>query len=530
MLKRIPTTMHGPNHKWWALGTACIGILMATLDSGMISVSLPTIMSHFQAGIQTVQWVVLAYLLTITVTLLSFGRLADMMGRKLIYSVGILIFAIGSALCGTSSSAELLIAFRVFEAVGASMIMANSMAIASAVFPPKERGMALGIIGTVVATGVTLGPSIGGVLTEWLGWQSVFFLNLPLGVIGVTMGLVVLRDEEISPLISGRRPQFDFAGAFIAGFGLFALMMALARSKQTGESWEISMGLYVFALLALSAFIVVEQRVRDPLIDLSLFRRQLFALGSASGLLMFLAVSANMFLMPFYLQLVLGFPPSKAGLMMVPTSIALGLIAPFSGWLSDRMGARLLSTIGILLASLALFSLGRLEANSGYGDVLLRLVLLGLGQGLFQSPNNSSVIGAVPRERYGVASGFLSMMRNLGMVMGAALASNLLVAAIAEKAGNLNLDSLRTAGAADNGLLLSGFMSGMQQAYTVAAILAAAGIIASLSRGGSFRPGHAGVDGRPSDRPIESPAGVNAQTSRHAPVAGGPDRSGQVLD
>ncbi|MBI2864061.1 MAG: MFS transporter [Chloroflexi bacterium] len=529
-LRRVSLGIHGPNHKWWDLGTVAIGILMATLDSGMISVSLPRMMAYFRVSIDTIQWVVLAYLLLITVTLLSFGRLADMIGRKRIFSVGVLIFALGSALCGTSGSAELLIAYRVFQAVGASMIMANSMAIASAVFPPKERGMALGIIGTIVAIGVTLGPSIGGVLTESLSWRSVFFLNLPIGIVGAIMGFVVLRDEEMSAPLSGRRLQFDYAGALIAGFGLLALMMALAGGGQIDSSGGLSAVLYGVALLAALAFVFIERRQREPLIDLSLFRRQLFALGSASGLLMFLAVSANMFLMPFYLQLVLGFPPSQAGLMMVPTSIALGVIAPFSGWLSDRMGARLLSTAGILMVCVALLGLSQLEANSGYGDVLVRLILLGLGQGLFQSPNNSSVIGAVPRERYGVASSFLSMMRNLGMVMGAALASSLLIAAIAEKAGHVNLDVLRTAGAAGSPSILSGFMSGMEQAYIVAAFLAVAGILASLSRGGSFRGGPEGGEASVPAGRGELPAFVAAGPPLRRPAAETADGSRPAAD
>ncbi len=500
-MRQVFSAVHGPNHKWWALGVVQTGVLMSTLDAGIVAVSLPTIMARFHAGVTMIQWIVLAYLVVITVTLLPFGRLADMYGRKQIYTLGFVIFTAGSALCGASQSVEQLALFRAFQAVGASMLMANGMAITSAVFPARERGKALGIGGTVVATGTTIGPTIGGLLTQWLGWRSIFYVNIPVGVIGVAMALLVLRNKEITPTLSGRRPSFDLAGALIAASGLLALLFALSGVDQIGLPEGVDLALYAAAALAFATFVLVERRKREPMIDLSLFQLKLFALGSGAGLLAFLAVSANAFLLPFYLQLILHFPPSQAGLLMTPTSLVIAVVAPVSGWLSDRMGARLLSSLGMLLVCLALFSLSRLDAASGYGDVLLRLVLLGLGQGMFQSPNNSSVIGSVPRERYGIASGFLSMMRNLGMVMGTALASSLLVSGLIATAGHVNLEALGNAQALDNGALISGFMMGMERAYLVAAIIAAAGILASLSRGGSF---HRGGMPSASEQPIST--------------------------
>ncbi len=486
-MKGILATVHGPNHKWWALGTVLTGVLMATLDAGIVAVSLPAIMAQFHTGVTMIQWIVLAYLVTITVTLLTFGRLADMYGRKQIYTLGFIIFTVGSALCGASANALQLNLFRALQALGASMLMANGMAITSAVFPARERGKAFGIQGTIVATGTTIGPTIGGVLTQWFGWRSIFYVNVPVGIIAVAMALLVLRNNEITPTLSGRRPRFDIAGALVAAFGLLSLLFALTGAEQVGLPEGASSVLYVLAGLALVAFARVERSVREPMIDLSLFQIKLFALGSGAGLLSFLAISANAFLLPFYLQLILHYPPSQAGLLMTPASLVIAVIAPLSGWLSDRMGARLLSSLGMFLVCLALFSLSRLDVTSGYGDVLLRLLLLGLGQGLFQSPNNSSIMGSVPRERYGVAGGFISMMRNLGMVIGTALASTLLVSGLVTTVGHVNLEALGNSGGLDNGALIAGFMTGLERAYVVGAIIAAAGILASLSRGGSFR-------------------------------------------
>ena len=494
-------SIHGPNHKWWALGTVSIGVLMSTLDAGIVAVSLPTVMAQFSASVTVIQWIILAYLVVITVTLLPFGRLADMYGRKQVYTAGFIVFTIGSGLCGAAGSVEQLTIYRALQALGAAMLMANGMAITSSVFPARERGKALGINGTVVATGTTIGPTIGGLITQWLGWRWVFYVNLPIGIAGIVMAVMVLRNSEITPTLSGPRPRFDVAGAALAGIGLMALLCALTGAEQIGLPDSVNWMLYATALISLIAFVVVERRVREPMIELSLFQVKLFGLGSSAALLAFLGVAANTFLLPFYLQLILHFSPFQAGLLMTPTSLALAVVAPVSGWLSDRLGARLLSSAGLAIVTLSLFGLSRLGTGSGYGDVLIRLVALGIGQGMFQSPNNSSVIGSVPRERYGVAGGFLSMMRNMGMVMGTAVAGNLLSSGLMATAGHVNLSALGDVTVLNTQALVNGFMVGMERAYFAAAAIAAAGILASLSRGGSF--GKAST-AKASDEPVSA--------------------------
>ncbi len=478
--------IHGPNHKWWALSTVSIGVLMSTLDAGIVAVSLPTVMAEFQASVTVIQWIILAYLIIITVTLLPFGRLADMYGRKQIYTLGFVVFTLGSGLCGASGSVEQLAIYRALQALGAAMLMANGMAITSSVFPANERGKALGINGTVVATGTTIGPTIGGLITQWLGWRWVFYVNLPIGIVGIVMAVLVLRNSEITPTLSGPRPRFDVGGAVLAALGLMALLCALTGAEQFGLPDSVNWVLYAAAAISLIVFALVERWVREPMIEPSLFQLKLFALGSSAALLAFLAVAANSFLLPFYLQLILHFTPAQVGLLMTPTSLMLAVVAPVSGWLSDRLGARLLSSLGLAIVALSLFGLSRLGSGSGYSDVLLRLVALGVGQGMFQSPNNSSVIGSVPRARYGVAGGFLSMMRNLGMVMGTAVAGNLLSSGLMAAAGHVNLGMLGEVSSLNTEALVNGFVIGMERAYLAAAVIAAVGILASLSRGGSF--------------------------------------------
>ena len=479
-------SIHGPNHKWWALGTVSVGVLMSTLDAGIVAVSLPTVMAQFNASVTVIQWIILAYLVMITVTLLPFGRLADMYGRKQVYTTGFVVFTLGSGLCGAAGSVEQLAIYRALQALGAAMLMANGMAITSSVFPARERGKALGINGTVVATGTTIGPTIGGLITQWLGWRWVFYVNLPIGIVGIVMAVLVLRNSEITPTLSGPRPRFDLGGATLAALGLMALLFALTGAEQFGLPDSVNWVLYATAAIALIAFVIVERRVREPMIDLSLFQVKLFGLGSSAALLAFLGMSANTFLLPFYLQLILHFSPFQAGLLMTPTSLMLAVVAPVSGWLSDRLGARLLSSIGLAIVTLSLLGLSRLGTDSSYSDVLIRLVMLGVGQGMFQSPNNSSVIGSVPRERYGVAGGFLSMMRNMGLVMGTALAGNLLSSGLMATAGHVNLSMLGGVSVLNTQALINGFMVGMERAYLAAAVISAVGILASLSRGGSF--------------------------------------------
>ncbi len=485
MLERLGRSMHGPQHKWWALGTVALGTFMSTLDASIVNVSLPSILRHFRTDLATIQWVVLAYLLTITSLLLTFGRLADIWGRKRVYTIGFGVFTVGSLACGLAAAPGQLIFARIVQAIGAAMVQANGLAITNAVFPGKERGRALGINGTVVATGATLGPTIGGVLVGAFGWQSIFLINIPVGIVGIALALAVLEEERISTRRAGAAGRFDPLGALLIAVALITLLLALNRGDRVGWASGQIVGLFAAAAACFAAFIVVERRVVAPLLDLALFKVRAFATGSLAAFCSFLAISANAFLMPFFLQLILGFSPARAGLLLIPTSLTLAVVAPFSGWLSDRFGARILSSLGLAISALALVSLSQLSAGVHYADVLWRLILLGLGSVIFNSPNTAAVFSSIPRDRYGVAGGFLSMVRNSGQVIGVALAGALLVAAIAPVVGQGGLDVLRdgASGGETQGPLIGAFVQGVRHAYTLSAALAATGAVVSLLRG-----------------------------------------------
>lgn len=475
----------GPNHKWWALVTVALGTFMATLDSSIVNISLPSLLSYFRSDLATIQWVVLAYLLTITSLLLTFGRLADIWGRKKVYTIGFGIFTAGSLACGLSPTPAHLIGARITQAIGAAMLQANGLAITNAVFPNQERGRALGINGTVVATGTTLGPTIGGLLVGAFGWQSIFFVNIPVGIIGIAMAVAILEEGRISTRREGAAARFDPLGAILISIALVTLLLGLNRGDEVGWRSGQILGLFAVAIVCFAAFIAVERRVVAPILDLALFKVRAFATGSLAALCSFLAISGNAFLMPFFLQLVLGFSPARAGLLLTPTSLTLAVVAPLSGYLSDRFGARTLSSLGLAISAVALFLLSRLTAGAHYTNVLFRLILLGIGTGIFNSPNTSAVFGSVPRDRYGVAGGFLSMVRNTGQVVGVAIAGALLVAAIAPLVGEAGLDALRTGdnGGATTGPLLNAFMQGFQHAFLLSSVLAVCGAVVSLLRG-----------------------------------------------
>lgn len=477
----------GRKHRWLVLTTIGISILISTLDASIVNIALPTIMASLNASLASATWVVVAYLAAITILLLPFGRLADILGRKRPFVIGLLVFALGAALCGFSQSIEQLMTFRVVQAVGAAVVTANSFAIVVAVFPPWQRGVALGINGAVVATGFTLGPAVGGFLMQSLGWRSIFFLTVPVGIIGAAAAWVILNEALISGRHRGRRESFDYAGAVASALALIALLLALNLGPIIGwDSLPVLLAAGSFLLFS-ALFLMAESRVDHPLVDLSLLRRRTFSAGNVAGLMAFLAISTNAYLMPLFLQLVLGFDPLAAGILLAPTALVLAVMSPISGWLSDRLGARLLSSLGLAVNGIALLLLSALSADAGYEEVLYLLILLGFGQGLFQSPNNSSVMGDVPEERLGIGGAILSTMRVLGTVVGVAVAASLLLSNMAA-VGEIGLGALQAGEMAADPQLTAAFMDGFQMAYLVAAFFAGIGVVASLMRGRGGAP------------------------------------------
>jgi EmrB/QacA subfamily drug resistance transporter len=407
------------NRKWYVMAAVGMGIFLATIDGSIVNVALRTIENSFSTDFPTVQWVVLAYLLTITTLMLSIGRLADMVGKKSIYTGGFIIFTIGSVLCGTSTSIHWLIGFRVFQAIGAAMIMALGMAIITESFPAKERGRALGVSGAIVSVGIVIGPTLGGLLISALSWHWIFFVNLPVGIIGTLM--VIRFVPNIRPFGEQR---FDYWGAVTLFVSLLCLLIALTDLQQIGEGTSqvtrVAL-LLIMSIVFLILFIFVELRSKEPMIDLHLFKNRLFSTGLITGFLTFICISGTTILTPFYLQIVLGYDTLKVGLLLAVVPVTLGITAPLSGSLSDRYGTRPITVTGLIVLLFGYYAMSTLTANTTALGFVLRFMPIGIGMGIFQSPNNSAIMGSAPKERLGIVSGMLAITRSLGQTTGVAV-------------------------------------------------------------------------------------------------------------
>ena len=437
---------------------------MSALDSSVVNIILPVVSQDFGSDVATIEWVVTIYLLVLSGLLLSFGRLGDLRGHKSIYAFGFVIFVLGSALCGLSPNEVALIGFRAFQAIGAAMLFSNSPAILTKNFPAEQRGQALGLQATMTYLGLTVGPSLGGWLTTQLGWRSVFYINIPVGLTALLLTLRVVPQDHAEE----NAERFDVAGAVFFLLGLVMLLLALNQGNEWGWTSPIVLTLFAMAVLSLAAFVVVERRVPQPMLDLQLFRRRLFSASVASAVLNYVCLYSVLFLMPFYLIQGRGFDPASAGLLLTAQPLVMAIAAPLSGTLSDRIGARLPGTIGMTILVLGLFLLSRLGAASAQIDIAMALAVIGLGIGVFISPNSSALMGSAPRHRQGIAAGVLATARYVGMVLGVGFAGAIFTTIQAQSAAS---------GA--SGALFAGVEAG----WLAAAGVGVVGVLASAVRG-----------------------------------------------
>ena len=457
--------------KWWALAAVGSGVLLSTIDGSIVNISLGTLVTAFDSNLNVVEWVVLAYLLTITCLLLLMGRLGDMFGKRRVYAAGFVIFTVASALCGLAPGVGALIGFRVLQAVGAAMVQAVGPALLITAFPPHERGTALGAIGSFVAAGILVGPALGGVLLNMVGWQSIFYVNIPVGVIGTWL---TLRSLPVDKAVTGRQ-TFDVVGALLMMASLLGLLLTLTEGPLWGWNDPRVLGLLALFAVAGAGFGVWELRFHSPMINLRIFRNAAFSLNLLAGFILFLGLAFNLLLTPLFFQLVYHFDLQTTGLMLMALPLALSLTSPLSGRLSDQIGPRSLTVTGLVLACLGLVGLSLSHPATPWAQMLACLVLVGAGIGLFQSPNNSTVLGNAPPEALGVASGMLAVMRTLGQTAGIAVAG----AIWASQVIALNGAPVTPITAAPPEALAGGF----DMAMLIAAGLAALAILPSLGGG-----------------------------------------------
>ncbi|MGM9507381.1 MFS transporter [Larkinella sp. GY13] len=407
-----------PN-KWIILGTIMFGTFMSTLDSSIVNIALPTIRRELGAG-DSVEWIVLCYLLTTTSTLLIMGKLSDWVGRRTLYITGFCVFVLGSLLCGLAWNLWSLVGFRVVQGLGASMIFAVGPAIIGDTFSPQERGQAMGLMGSIVAAGSSAGPVIGGFLLGKFGWSSIFFVNVPIGLLAIWRAWTILPE---SPKVTGQR--FDLVGAGLFLFGVISLLTGLDFGPEPQYGWDhpLVVTLLSIGTVLLVLFLFWEMRVREPMLQLSLFRIRPYTAAILAAFCGFLASGGNLFVIPFFLQQLLGLPPERAGLILLAGPLTLSLVAPLGGYLSSRISTRWLSSFGLLITAGGYFAFSFLAVDWTWQDVIWRSSLVSLGFGLFQSPNSSSALNAAPIAQRGIASSMIAFMRNLGFVVGIAIAA-----------------------------------------------------------------------------------------------------------
>jgi EmrB/QacA subfamily drug resistance transporter len=456
----------GLDRKWWTLAVVGAGTFMAALDGSVVNTALPIIHDSTHAPFSTITWVVLVYLLTVSATLLVFGRLGDIYGQKAIYMSGLGIFATGSLFCGLSRAIGVLIAFRAVQALGAAMLMSLGPAVLTGAFPGRERGKALGLQATMTYIGLSTGPALGGLLATHFGWPSIFFINVP---IGFTMMLVAYG--TMKKTIAKSDQPFDAAGAVTLGFSLALILLGLSMGRQIGwNAWPIK-GALVAGIIAAAAFIKIETHLEHPMLDLSMFANRIFAASTAAAFLNYMASSAVGLLMPFYLETASGYPPDKAGLILMSTPAMMVLTTGPCGALSDRIGVRVPATLGMALTATGMLLLRMLQPGASVWQIAPRLALIGLGMGLFTAPNNSAIMGAAPRHRQGVAGAITAAARNIGFAMGVAVSGVIYAGRLATFSHTEARPQAITSAAHD--------------AITVVACFAAIGIVISAVRGQS---------------------------------------------
>lgn len=399
----------------------CIGQAIVGLDQRALLVALPTLTKSFHAAFTNIQWTILIYDLILIGLVITMGRLGDLFGRRRFYSLGFLLFVIGSALCGIAQSAAQLILFRALQAIGGSMISANGRAIASIAFPHEERGKALGFASMAFHIGFLTGPSLGGFLIDTVGWRWIFYVNVPIGIWGAYLAWKIIAETRVE----GEPVSVDFLGA---GFLLLTnclFIYAIDQLPRLGWHHPTVLLILSLSLIALALLVLTEMKTKTPILIVSFFRNRLFSAGMLSLFFVSLTQSAISFLLPFYLQNLRGFSPSQAGWIIVADSAIIMIMAPVAGWLSDRFGSRLLCTVGCGIIVIAQFLVALFGLQSSILSIMAPLTVWGLGWAFFNSPNQSAILGSVTLDKMGAASGMTATAARTGGAMGVALSSTL---------------------------------------------------------------------------------------------------------
>jgi EmrB/QacA subfamily drug resistance transporter len=412
-------------YKWWALSCTSLGMLLATINSGTLIIALPDLERSLGTSLLQLVWVILAYMIASTVLVLTAGRLSDLFGRKKAYVGGFLLFTFASLGAGFSADGTQLILWRIVQGVGGALLFANAAALVTDAFPKEQLGLAMGTNTMVAAVGLVIGPVLGGALVA-ISWHWVFWFNVPLGLAGAVWGALVLHE------LSSRDEQrgLDLLGTTVFVTGLTGLVYGLSRGGINGWNDSLVIGSLIAAVILLPLFVLIESRTKAPMLDLSIFKNRLFAAATAAAFINGLSRFALLFVFVFYFQGVMGDDPIMAGIKLTPMAFGMLIASPLAGIWADRHGSRILASLGMLVSAIALAGMTTLGQHSPYWQTTLWLGLVGIGSGMFNSPNTAAMMGTVPAKRRGIAAGARMMLQNTGAVISIAFVLAIVTAAV----------------------------------------------------------------------------------------------------
>src|SRR5215217_7903680 len=462
------------HYKWWALSCASLGMLMATINSGTLIIALPDLERELHTSLLQLVWVILAYMISSTVLVLTAGRLSDLFGRKKAYVGGFVLFALASLGAGFAADGTQLILWRIVQGVGGAFLFANAAALVTDAFPREQLGLAMGTNTMVAAVGLVLGPVLGGALVA-ISWHWVFWFNVPLGLAGAAWGAMVLRELSRRDPVKG----LDLVGTAIFVTALTGLVLGISRGGISGWSDPIVIGGLVVAAVLLPLFVVVEHRGRAPMLDLAIFANRMFSAATGAAFINGLSRFALLFVFVFYFQGAQGDDPITAGVKLTPMALGMLVSSPLAGIWADRHGSRALAAGGMVVSAIALGLMTTLEPNSPYWQSSLWLALVGIGSGMFNSPNTAAMMGTVPEHRRGIAAGARTMLQNTGAVISIAFVLAIVTAAVPRDV-LLSIFSGITSGLSDS--TLEPFVHNMHTALWVLAAASLAGAVVSLLR------------------------------------------------
>jgi EmrB/QacA subfamily drug resistance transporter len=417
---------HGhANYKWWALSCTSLGMLLATINSGTLIIALPDLARELHTSILTLVWVILAYMISSTVLVLTAGRLSDLYGRKQLFILGFLIFGAASLGAGFANGGTELIIWRVIQGVGGAFLFANSAALVTDAFPREQLGIAMGTNTMIAAVGLVIGPVLGGVLVA-LSWQWVFWFNVPLALIGAAWGALILR-ELAKP---DQKHKLDILGTVTFVIGLTGLVYGVSRAGLAGWDDSLVIGGLVTAAVLLPTFIYIEKHRDAPMLDLTIFNNRMFSAATAAAFINGLSRFALMFIFVFYFQGAQGNDPVEAGVKLAPMAIGMLISSPLAGFWADRHESRILASMGMVVTAIGLALMTLLQVDTSYWLPATTLFIVGIGSGMFNSPNTASMMGAVPEDRRGIAAGARTMLQNTGAVLSIAFVLAIITSAV----------------------------------------------------------------------------------------------------